>query len=138
MGVTSIIIIYCIVLGVGTITGDFTNMPLNVAITITVIVALIMNRKETFANKVEVFTKGAGHSNIILMVFIFILAGAFSTTTEKMGGVESTVNLGLSLIPQNLIIVGLFVICMFVSISMGTCRYSCCISTCWIWICAGN
>lgn len=107
-------------LGVGTITGDFTNMPLNVAITITVIVALIMNRKETFANKVEVFTKGAGHSNIILMVFIFILAGAFSTTTEKMGGVESTVNLGLSLIPQNLIIVGLFVICMFVSISMGT------------------
>ena len=48
------------------------------------------------------------------------MAGAFSTTAEKMGGVTSTVNLGLSLIPQNLIIVGLFVICMFVSISMGT------------------
>ena len=70
--------------------------------------------------KVEVFTKGAGHSNIILMMLIFILAGAFSTTAEKMGGVSSTVNLGLSLIPQNLIIVGLFIICMFVSISMGT------------------
>lgn len=54
------------------------------------------------------------------MVFIFILAGAFSTTAEKMGGVTSTVNLGLSLIPQNFIIVGLFIICMFVSISMGT------------------
>ena len=66
------------------------------------------------------FTKGAGHSNIILMMLIFILAGAFSTTTEKMGGVTSTVNLGLSLIPENLIIVGLFIICMFVSISMGT------------------
>ncbi|MDU2974948.1 MAG: Na+/H+ antiporter NhaC family protein, partial [Staphylococcus epidermidis] len=84
------------------------------------IVALLMNRKETFAKKVEVFTKGAGHSNIILMMLIFILAGAFSTTAEKMGGVSSTVNLGLSLIPQNLIIVGLFIICMFVSISMGT------------------
>ena len=107
-------------LGVGIVTGDFTNMPLNVAITITVIVALLMNRKESFAKKVEVFTKGAGHSNIILMMLIFILAGAFSTTVEKMGGVSSTVNLGLSLIPQNLIIVGLFVICMFVSISMGT------------------
>ncbi|KKI56291.1 Methionine transporter MetT [Staphylococcus pasteuri] len=95
-------------------------MPLNVAITITVIVALLMNRKEKFATKVEVFTKGAGHSNIILMMLIFILAGAFSTTTEKMGGVSSTVNLGLSLIPENLIIVGLFIICMFVSISMGT------------------
>lgn len=107
-------------LGVGIISGDFTTMPLNVAITITVIVALLMNRKETFAKKVEVFTKGAGHSNIILMMLIFILAGDFSTTAEKMGGVSSTVNLGLSLIPQNLIIVGLFIICMFVSISMGT------------------
>lgn len=107
-------------LGVGIISGDFTTMPLNVAITITVIVALLMNRKETFAKKVEVFTKGAGHSNIILMMLIFILAGAFSTTAEKMGGVSSTVNLGLSLIPQNLIIVGLFIMCMFVSISMGT------------------
>lgn len=107
-------------LGVGIISGDFTTMPLNFAITITVIVALLMNRKETFAKKVEVFTKGAGHSNIILMMLIFILAGAFSTTAEKMGGVSSTVNLGLSLIPQNLIIVGLFIICMFVSISMGT------------------
>lgn len=107
-------------LGVGIISRDFTTMPLNVAITITVIVALLMNRKESFAKKVEVFTKGAGHSNIILMMLIFILAGAFSTTAEKMGGVTSTVNLGLSLIPQNLIIVGLFVICMFVSISMGT------------------
>lgn len=107
-------------LGVGIISGDFTTMPLNVAITITVIVALLMNRKETFVKKVEVFTKGAGHSNIILMMLIFILAGAFSTTAEKMGGVSSTVNLGLSLIPQNLIIVGLFIICMFVSISMGT------------------
>ena len=69
--------------------------------------------------KVEVFTKGAGHSNIILMMLIFILAGAFSTTAEKWEACH-TVNLGLSLIPQNLIIVGLFIICMFVSISMGT------------------
>ena len=68
-------------LGVGIVSGDFTTMPLNVAIT--VIVALLMNRKESFAKKVEVFTKGAGHSNIILMMLIFILAGAFSTTAEK-------------------------------------------------------
>ncbi|MHD0396972.1 Na+/H+ antiporter NhaC family protein [Staphylococcus simulans] len=107
-------------LGVGIITGDFTKMPLNIAITIAVIVALMMNRKEKFTEKVEVFTKGAGHSNIILMVLIFVLAGAFSKVTEDMGGVKSTVNLGLSLIPGNLLIIGLFIICMFVSISMGT------------------
>ena len=56
MGVTSIIII-CIVLGVGTITGDFTNMPLNVAITITVIVALIMNRKKHLLTKLKCLQK---------------------------------------------------------------------------------
>lgn len=78
-----LVLFIALFLGVGTITGDFTSMPLNVAITITVIVALLMNRKEKFVDKVEIFTKGAGHSNIILMVFIFILAGAFSTTTEK-------------------------------------------------------
>ncbi|MGN5882632.1 Na+/H+ antiporter NhaC family protein [Staphylococcus simulans] len=107
-------------LGVGIITGDFTKMPLNIAITIAAVIALVMNRKQKFADKVEVFTKGAGHSNIILMVLIFVLAGAFSKVTEEMGGVKSTVNLGLTLIPSNLLIVGLFIICMFVSISMGT------------------
>ena len=107
-------------LGIGIVTGDFSTMPLNVAITIAVIIGLLLNRKEKFVHKVEVFTRGAGESNIILMVLIFLLAGAFSQTTEDMGGVTSTVNLGLSLIPQNLLIVGLFVICMFVSISMGT------------------
>lgn len=107
-------------LGVGIITGDFTTMPLNVAILVATIVGLVLNRKESFQKKVEIFTKGAGHSNIILMMLIFLLAGAFSQTTEDMGGVKSTVNLGLSLIPENLISVGLFVICMFVSLSMGT------------------
>lgn len=107
-------------LGIGIVTGDFSTMPLNVAITIAVIIGLLLNRKEKFVHKVEVFTRGAGESNIILMVLIFLLAGAFSQTTEDMDGVTSTVNLGLSLIPQNLLIVGLFVICMFVSISMGT------------------
>ncbi|MDW3988012.1 Na+/H+ antiporter NhaC family protein [Staphylococcus saprophyticus] len=107
-------------LGVGIITGDFTTMPLNVAILVATIVGLVLNRKESFQKKVEIFTKGAGHSNIILMMLIFLLAGAFSQTTEDMGGVKSTVNLGISLIPENLIIVGLFVICMFVSLSMGT------------------
>src|SRR5699024_6861255 len=110
-----LIIFIGIFLGVGVITGDFSIMLFNVAIIIESIVILLKNRKETFHKKVDVFTKGAGHSNIILMMLIFLLAGAFSQTTEDMGGVKSTVNLGLSFIPENLIIVGLFIICMFVS-----------------------
>ena len=133
------LLLFVLLLGVGIISRDFTTMPLNVAITITVIVALLMNRKESFAKKVEVFTKGAGHSNIILMMLILSWQVRFQLLPKKMGGVTSTVNLGLSLIPQNLIIVGLFVICMFVSISDGDISWDCCSdSPSRIWIRTSN
>ncbi|MCG3411582.1 Na+/H+ antiporter NhaC family protein [Staphylococcus massiliensis] len=119
-GLLPLLIFVTLFIGVGIITGNFSTMPLNISIMIAVVIALFMNHKTSFSKKVDVFTKGAGHSNIILMVFIFLLAGAFSKVTEEMGGVESTVNLGLSLIPTNLLLVGLFLICMFISISMGT------------------
>ncbi|MFJ7932837.1 Na+/H+ antiporter NhaC family protein [Sporosarcina sp. NPDC096371] len=107
-------------IGSGILTKDFSSMPLNVAILIAAAVALMMNRKETFSKKVDIFTKSAGHPNIILMAVIFILAGAFAGVAKGMGAVESTVNLGLSLLPANLLMVGLFVIGCFISISMGT------------------
>lgn len=107
-------------IGSGIITNDFTKMPLNVAIVIASAVALVMNLKESFSKKVDIFMKSAGHPNIILMAVIFVLAGAFSAVAEGMGAVESTVNLGLSLLPANLLLVGLFMIGCFISISMGT------------------
>lgn len=106
--------------GSGILTKDFTNMPLNVAALIAAAVALMMNRKEKFSSKVEVFMKHAGHSNILLMAVIFILAGAFSSVSQGMGAVESTVNLGLTLLPPNLLMIGLFMIACFISVAMGT------------------
>ncbi|WP_372514451.1 Na+/H+ antiporter NhaC family protein [Staphylococcus felis] len=119
-GLIPLIVFIGIFLGSGIVTQDFTFMPLNVAAIIGVIVALMMKPKEKWTHKVEVFAQKAGHPNIVLMMLIFILAGAFSKTAEAMGGVSSIVNLGLSLIPQNFLIVGIFLICMFISISMGT------------------
>ncbi|MCL6571767.1 MAG: Na+/H+ antiporter NhaC family protein [Bacillus sp. (in: Bacteria)] len=107
-------------IGSGIITGDFYKFPVLVAIVIAGAVALAMNRKATFNDKVEIFTKGAGNSNIILMVVIFLLAGAFSEVAKGMGAVDSTVNLALSIIPQNLLMVGVFIIACFISLSMGT------------------
>lgn len=107
-------------LGSGIITGDFYNMPVLVAIFIASITAIIMNRKESIQDKIEAFASGAGKIDIIMMVFIFILAGAFSATTKAMGAVESTVNLALTYIPQSLIGAGLFIIAAFISIAMGT------------------
>ncbi|MGR3766546.1 Na+/H+ antiporter NhaC family protein [Rossellomorea sp. NS-SX7] len=107
-------------LGAGIISGDFYAFPVLVSIIIAAVVALFMNRKDSLNVKVERFAKGAGHPDIMIMVFIFLLAGAFSGVAEKMGAVDSTVNMALSVLPENLLIVGLFLIAAFVSLSMGT------------------
>ncbi|MBF8983336.1 Na+/H+ antiporter NhaC family protein [Lutibacter sp. B2] len=100
--------------------GDFYKMPVSVAFLAASIIAIVMNRKESIHDKVEVFCKGAGNSNIILMCIIFILAGAFANVAREMGAVDSTVNLGLSILPGNILIAGVFIIGCFISISIGT------------------
>ncbi|MBY6052651.1 Na+/H+ antiporter NhaC family protein [Cytobacillus firmus] len=109
-----------IFIGSGIATGDFNSIPIIVIVSAAAGIALAMNRKKPFMEKVEIFTKGAGHPDIILMSIIFILAGAFSATAKGMGAVDSTVNLALSFIPQNLLMVGIFIIACFISLSMGT------------------
>ena len=106
--------------GSGIITGDFYAMPVLVAFLLASIAAFMFNRKERFNDKVAIFCKGAGNENIIMMVMIFLLAGAFSGVAKAMGGVDATVNLSLSILPPNLVVVGLFVIAAFISVSMGT------------------
>ncbi|MGY5266704.1 Na+/H+ antiporter NhaC family protein [Paraclostridium bifermentans] len=106
--------------GSGIITGDFYKMPALVAFLIAGGIALLFNKKENLETKMNVFCKGAGDTNIILMVIIFLLAGAFSSVAKAMGGVDSTVNLSLSILPSNLLVAGLFIIGCFISISMGT------------------
>ncbi|MGL5346657.1 MAG: Na+/H+ antiporter NhaC family protein [Peptostreptococcaceae bacterium] len=106
--------------GSGIITGDFYKMPVLVAFIVAAAVALASNKNASIQTKMEEFCKGAGNQNIILMVMIFVLAGAFGSVAREMGGVDSTVNLSLSVLPPNLLVAGLFVIGCFISISMGT------------------
>ncbi|GGE63663.1 Na+/H+ antiporter NhaC family protein [Priestia taiwanensis] len=115
-----LVVFLALFIGSGIITGDFYKLPILVAILIAVAVALVMNRKEMFSSKVERFATGAGHPDIMIMVLIFILAGAFSETAKGMGGVESTVNLALSVLPESLLVAGLFIIGAFISLAMGT------------------
>ncbi|OEH93817.1 Na+/H+ antiporter NhaC family protein [Bacillus solimangrovi] len=115
-----LIIFLGLFIGAGIITGDFYKLPILVAALIAAALALVMNRKAPFMTKVERFAKGAGNTDIMIMVFIFMLAGAFSATAKGMGAVDSTVNLALSVLPQSFLIVGLFIIGAFISLSMGT------------------
>ncbi|KFL43407.1 sodium:proton antiporter [Lysinibacillus sp. BF-4] len=107
-------------IGSGIVLKDFYAFPVIVAITISSMVALAMNRKVPFTKKVDIFCQGAGNSNVMLMALIFLLAGAFSSVAKGMGAVDATVNFALSIIPQNFLIIGLFIIACFISLAMGT------------------
>lgn len=109
-----------IFLGSGVITGDFYAMPAIVAFLIALFVAFCQNRGLSFDEKISIISKGVGNENIITMSLIFLCAGAFSGAVKAAGGVESTVNLGLSILPAKVAVVGLFIIGCFISVSMGT------------------
>ncbi|MCG1009764.1 Na+/H+ antiporter NhaC family protein [Salinicoccus sp. ID82-1] len=115
-----LLVFVALFIGTGIAVQDFKAMPITVALFIAIIVAVLLKPNDRLSEKIAIFTRGAGRENIMLMVLIFLLAGAFSQVAENMGAVESTVNLGLSLLPSNLLLVGLFIICCFISISMGT------------------
>lgn len=106
--------------GVGIISGNFYGMPALVAFITALFVGLMQNRKLSFNEKLALISKGAGDVNIITMVLIFLTAGAFSGAISAAGGVESTVNFGLSIIPIKFIVAGMFLIGCFISLSMGT------------------
>ena len=109
-----------IFLGAGIIFQDFYAMRAIVAFLIALFVAFLQNRKVSFDEKVKIIAQGVGEENIITMSLIFLCAGAFSGAVTAAGGVDSTVNLGLSLIPAHFIVAGLFIISCFISVSMGT------------------
>ena len=109
-----------IFLGAGILFKDFYAMPAVVAFLIALFVAFLQNRKVSFQEKMGVIAKGLGEENIITMCLIFLCAGAFSGAVTAAGGVDSTVHLGLSLIPPHFAVAGLFLIGCFISVSMGT------------------
>ena len=115
-----IVVFLVIFLGSGIVTGDFYSMPTIVAFLIALCVAFLQNRKVSFDEKMHIIAQGVGDDNIITMSLIFLCAGGFSGAVTAAGGVESTVNLGLSILPPSVAVAGLFVIGCFISVSMGT------------------
>ena len=111
------IVIY---LGISIVAKSFYAVSVIIPFLAAALTALLMNRKEKLDKKIEIFCKGAGDINILLMILIFILAGAFAQVAKDMGAVDSTVNLGLYLLPSSLLIPGIFIIGCFISLSIGT------------------
>ena len=108
------------------IAGDFYKVPITVAFLLSSIYAVIVcggiptRGGMPIAERISIFSRGASMGNMMLMLWIFVLAGAFANTAKVMGSIDATVNLTLSVLPGNMILAGLFLAACFVSISVGT------------------
>ena len=100
--------------------GDFYKVPLTVAFLAASAYAVCITPKLKLKERVALFSRGAGDENLMLMVWIFILAGAFAKAAGAMGAIDATVNLTLRLLPDGMLLPGLFIAACFISLSIGT------------------
>lgn len=110
------IIVY---LGASIVAGDFYKVPITVAFMLTAIVAILVS-KGKIKDRIETFSHGAGQKNMMLMIWIFVLAGAFANSAKQMGSINDVVNLTLGLMPSWALLSGLFMASAFISLSIGT------------------
>lgn len=102
------------------IIGDFYKIPLSVALIAATVWGLLVFRGMPFSARIEAFTREGGSSNVIYMVWIFILAGSFATVADKTGAVEATVALTIDRLPPAFVMPGLFLAACFISMAIGT------------------
>ena len=107
-------------IGLGVWLNDFYAMPAIVGFLIALGVAFCQNRKRSFSEKMEDVTHSMGDSNVMIMCLVFVMAGGFSGAVQAAGGVDSTVNFSLSILPPPVAVAGLFIIGCFISTAMGT------------------
>lgn len=123
LGLLPLIFFLVIYMSTGIFSGEFSSMPLLLAFMFTAGFSLLLDKKgvkTSLDDKLEIFSKSAGDSTIILMVMIFMLAGAFYSIADAMGAVKSIVNLGLTILPTNMLLPGIFIIGAILSFAMGT------------------
>lgn len=120
ISLSPLILFITLYLSASMLAGDAYDMPIMVAFIISSAYAFAISRSMTFSRRLEVFCSAAGNKNIMMMIFIFILAGAFANSAKEMGCVEATVNLTLYYLPDNMLYPGLFLTACFISLSIGT------------------
>lgn len=102
------------------IAQDFYAIPISAAFLLASVYAICICKGGSLEEKISVFSKGAGDKNVLLMIWIFVLAGAFASTAKDIGAIDATVNLALKILPGKLLYAGLFLASCFISMSIGT------------------
>ncbi len=102
------------------VAGDFYKVPITVAFLLSSIYGIAISGNLPLKARIEAYSRGAGTSDMMLMLWIFILAGAFASSAKEMGSIDATVNLTLHILPSNMLLPGLFLAACFISLSIGT------------------
>ena len=102
------------------IAGDFYKIPITVAFMVSSIYAIIIFRDRPLMQRINSYSRGAATEQMMLMIWIFVLAGAFAHSAKSMGSIDATVNLALSFLPAQMIFAGMFLAACFISLSIGT------------------
>lgn len=102
------------------IAGDFYKVPITVAFLLSSIYGIAISGGMPLKKRIEAYSRGAGTPDMMLMLWIFILAGAFASSAKEMGSIDATVNLTLHILPSGMLLPGLFLAACFISLSIGT------------------
>lgn len=120
LALSPLLVFLCLYLVTSIIVNDFYKVPITVAFLVSSVYAVCITRKLKLNDRIWQFSSGAANHNIILMIWIFILAGAFAQCAKDIGAIDATVNLTLTLLPGNLLFAGIFLASCFISLSIGT------------------
>jgi Na+/H+ antiporter NhaC len=120
LAISPIVLFLFTYLVVSIIVGDFYKMPIAVALVVSSMWATLIYKGVPLARRIEVFSKEAGSGNVMYMIWIFVLAGAFASLAKEMGAIEATVNLTLEYLPARFLLPGLFLAACFISLAIGT------------------
>ena len=115
-----LLVFLCLYLVTSLIVNDFYKVPITVAFLISSVYAICITKGLLLNDRIMQFSVGASNKNILLMIWIFILAGAFAQSAKDIGSIDATVNLTLQLLPENLLLAGIFLAACFISLSIGT------------------
>ena len=115
-----LLVFLCLYLVTSILVNDFYKVPITVAFLVSSCYAIAITRGLKLDQRIYQFSVGAANKNILLMIWIFILAGAFAQSAKQMGAIDATVNLTLHILPDNLLLAGIFIAACFISLSIGT------------------
>lgn len=120
LALSPLLLFILLYVGLSAIAGDFYKVPMTVVFMIASIYAVAISGNLPLKKRIDTYSRGASSGNLLLMLWIYVLAGAFAASAKQMGAIDATVNMALTYLPANMLLPGLFLAACFISLSIGT------------------